>query len=119
MKKTVVIGASPNETRYSYKAVKKLNKYGHEVIPLGIRKGKIENFEIITEKPALSNVHTVTMYVGTQNQENWIDYIYSLKPERIIFNPGTENPDFINEAKLKGIEVLTTCTLILLDSGGF
>ena len=119
MKKTVVIGASPNATRYSYKAVRKLDKYGHNVVPLGIRKGNIDNFEIITDKPALTDIDTVTMYVGPQNQKNWIEYIYSLNPKRIIFNPGTENSDFINDARKKGIDVLTTCTLILLDSGGF
>jgi len=119
MKKTVVIGASPNATRYSYKAVRKIDKYGHEVVPLGIRKGEINGKEIITEKPVLTDIDTVTMYVGPQNQGNWIEYIYSLNPKRIIFNPGTENFDFISEAREKGIEVLTTCTLILLDSGGF
>lgn len=119
MKKTVVIGASPNEARYSNMAVRKLTKYGHEAIPIGIRKGEINGKEIITDRPALTDVHTVTMYVGPQNQENWIEYIYRLNPKRIIFNPGTENYDFIDNARKKGIEVLTTCTLILLDSGGF
>ena len=119
MKKTVVIGASPNEARYSNMAVRKLAKYGHEAIPLGIRTGEIIGKEIITDRPTLTDIDTVTMYVGPQNQENWIDYIYSLNPKRIIFNPGTENSDFINDARKKGIDVLTTCTLILLDSGGF
>lgn len=119
MKKTVVIGASPNETRYSYKAVIKLKKYGHEVIGLGIKNGTIKNIDIITDKPKLSDIDTVTMYVGAKNQEGWIEYILELKPKRIIFNPGTENRDFINIAKEKGIEVLSTCTLILLDSGGY
>lgn len=119
MKKTVVIGASPNEMRYSYKAVRKLNKYNHEVIPLGIRKGKIDEFDIITEKPELIDIDTVTMYVGPQNQNTWINYILRLNPKRIIFNPGTENYDFIDKAKENGIEVLQTCTLILLDSGRY
>ncbi len=119
MKKTVVIGASPNEARYSNMAVRKLTKYGHEAIPLGIREGSINNIKIITNRPELTDIHTVTMYVGSQNQEDWIEYIYSLAPKRIIFNPGTENTDFINDARKKGIEVLVTCTLILLDSGGF
>ena len=119
MKKTVVIGASPNEARYSNMAVHKLHNYGHEVVPLGIRKGNIDNFEIITDKPTLTDINTVTMYVGPQNQDDWIEYIFSINPKRIIFNPGTKNNYFIDEARKKGIEVLITCTLVLLDSGGY
>jgi uncharacterized protein len=119
MKKTVVIGASDNENRYSNMATKRLLSHGHEVFPIGIRKGKINDLEIITEKPMLKDIDTVTMYVGTQNQDSWIDYIISLNPKRIIFNPGTENDDFENLANTKGIETVEGCTLVMLSVGTF
>lgn len=114
-KPTVVIGASPNTDRYSYKATVSLQKHNHTVYPIGIRNGEINDLEIITDKPSIENVDTVTLYVGPDNQPAWIDYIMSLKPKRIIFNPGTENPEFESLAESKGIEVLEACTLVLLS----
>lgn len=113
-KKTVVIGASPNNDRYSFKATVSLQQNGHPVIPIGIRKGNINNLEIITEKPLLNQVDTVTLYVGPQNQAEWQDYIFALKPKRVIFNPGTENIEFERELEEKGIEAIEACTLVLL-----
>jgi len=118
-KKTVVIGASPNENRYSFKAVKLLLRYSHEVIPVGIRDGIISNLEIIKGKPDIKDVHTVTMYVGSKRQNEYYDYIISLKPERVIFNPGTENPKFYSILKTKNIEVIQNCTLVMLNSSKF
>lgn len=112
---TVVIGASPNEERYSNRATKMLLKHNHKVYPIGIRSGEINELEIITEKPEILDVDTVTLYVGPRHQDFWIDYIYSLNPRRIIFNPGTENPNFENEAEAKGILVMRACTLVLLS----
>lgn len=117
--KTVVIGASPNEARYSNMAVRKLLNYGHEVIALGIRKGKIKDTDIIVEQPKIEGVHTVTIYVGEQRQTDWQDYIINLNPKRIIFNPGTENSNFMEILQGKGINVLRACTLILLDADEF
>jgi len=114
-KPTVVIGASPNPDRYSYKATISLQKHGHSVFPVGIRNGKIDNLNIITDNPELKNIDTVTLYVGPDKQKIWIDYVFSLNPNRIIFNPGTENPEFQNLATDKGIEVLEACTLVLLS----
>ena len=114
-KPTVVIGASPNTDRYSYKATVSLQKHNHAVYPIGIRNGKINDLEIITDKPSIENVDTVTLYVGPDNQPAWMDYIMLLKPKRIIFNPGTENPEFESLAESKGIEVLEACTLVLLS----
>lgn len=114
-KPTVVIGASPNPDRYSYKATISLQHHGHPVFPLGIRNGKIDNLNIITDKPELKNIDTVTLYVGPDNQKPWVDYIFSLNPNRIIFNPGTENTELKNLATDKGIEVLEACTLVLLS----
>lgn len=114
-KTTVVIGASPNPERYSYKATISLQNHQHTVYPVGLRKGIINGLEIITDKPALENIDTVTLYVGPDNQPYWYEYILSLKPKRIIFNPGTENPELEKMAADKGIETTEACTLVLLS----
>lgn len=114
-KPTVVIGASPNTDRYSYKATISLQKNGHTVFPVGLRNGDINGLSILTDKPALENIDTVTLYVGPDNQPFWYDYILSLKPKRIIFNPGTENPEFEKMAADKGIQTEEACTLVLLS----
>ncbi len=113
-KKTVVIGASPNEDRYSYKATIRLQQNGHSVIPIGIKKGQINNLEIITNKPHIEDIDTITLYIGPQNQTEWQDYIFSLNPKRVIFNPGTENRSLEKELQSKGIEAVEACTLVLL-----
>jgi predicted CoA-binding protein len=117
--KTLVIGATPNPNRYAFRAVRLLSNYGHEVIPLGIRKGNIENHEIVLGKPELTDIHTVTLYVGAERQPEYYDYILGLKPKRIIFNPGTENEEFIDLARQNNIETIEDCTLVMLNSGIF
>ncbi|MFC6999701.1 CoA-binding protein [Rufibacter roseus] len=119
MKKTVVVGASDNPTRYSYKAVHQLKRSGHEVIPVGIKKGEVAGLPIETEKPEVEGVDTVTLYVGPQNQPSWYDYILSLKPKRIIFNPGTENIELERKAKEQNIEPVYGCTLVMLSIGNY
>lgn len=114
-KTTVVIGASPNADRYSYKATISLQNHQHTVYPIGLRKGVINGLEIITDKPALTDIDTVTLYVGPDNQPYWYDYILSLKPKRLIFNPGTENPELQKMAADKGIQTEEACTLVLLS----
>lgn len=114
-KPTVVIGASPNADRYSYKATVSLQQHQQTVFPIGIRNGQINGLDIITDKPNLENIDTVTLYVGPDNQTAWMDYIFSLKPKRIIFNPGSENPEFEALAESKGIEAVEACTLVLLS----
>ncbi|MES2515140.1 MAG: CoA-binding protein [Bacteroidota bacterium] len=114
-KTTVVIGASPNADRYSNRATLSLQKHGHTVYPVGMRNGKINGLDIITDKPVIENVDTVTLYVGPDNQPAWMDYIISLKPKRIIFNPGTENRELESLAESKGIEAMHACTLVLLS----
>lgn len=114
-KTTVVIGASPSPDRYSYKATFSLHKHGHTVYPVGLRNGKIHDLDIITDRPAIKDVDTVTLYVGPANQHAWTDYILSLNPKRIIFNPGTENAEFESLAESKGIQTLHACTLVMLS----
>ncbi|WP_317897211.1 CoA-binding protein [Aurantibacillus circumpalustris] len=114
-KPTAIIGASSKQERYAYIATQRLKSHGHTVYPIGIHEGKIEDEPILINKPQLKDIHTVTLYVGSQNQAAWEDYIFSLNPKRIIFNPGTENPDFEKRAKEKGIESIEACTLVLLS----
>lgn len=119
MKKTLVIGASEHPERYSYKAVKMLREYQHEVKALGVREGKIADVEIETKAPQDQNFDTVTMYLNPQRQSEVEDYILSLKPKRIIFNPGTENIEFENKASQQGIKVVEACTLVMLRSNQY
>ena len=119
MKKTIVLGATPNPDRYAYQATKKLKKYGHEVIPLGIRKGEIEGIKIENNTPQYEGVDTITLYLNPELQKTYYDYILSLKPKRIIFNPGTENFELIRLAKEKGIETELACTVVMLSIGNY
>ena len=117
-KKTVVIGATPNQSRYAYLAANMLREYDHEIVPIGIKQGEVAGKEIldIRKKPAVNGLDTVTLYIGPRHQPEWYNYILSLKPKRIIFNPGTENDEFEQLAEENGIEALQACTLVLLRS---
>lgn len=115
MKKTVVIGASENPERYSYKAIVALKKHNHPVIALGIKEGEINGTKIITGNPTINDVDTVTLYIGPKNQPAYFDYVLSLKPKRVLFNPGTENDEFENLLQKNGIETERACTLVLLS----
>lgn len=114
MKKTLVLGASPNPLRFSNKMVKSLVRHGYEAIPLGIRQGEIIGIDILTGKPDLKDIHTVSLYLSPKRQEEYYDYIISLEPKRIIFNPGTHNQEFINLARNNDIEAITDCALIMI-----
>lgn len=119
-KKTAVLGASPNNMRYSFRAVEMLASREHEVVPLGLRKGEIDGIPIVTDWPKqIEGLDTITLYVGPQNQPDLYDYILGLSPKRIIFNPGTENPELMQLAKEKGIEVESACTLVMLSIGNY
>jgi predicted CoA-binding protein len=113
-KKTLVIGASEHLDRYSNQAVRLLNKFGHEVKALGVQIGWIEKTQIEVVPPKDQDFDTVTMYLNPQRQKTVEDYILSLNPKRIIFNPGTENDDFASKAIEQGIEVENACTLVML-----
>lgn len=119
MKKTVVLGASTNPSRYSYKATSKLKASAHEVIPVGIKKGDIEGIVIENDTPNIEDVDTITLYLNPKRQVQYYDYILSLKPKRIIFNPGTENPELMKLAEENGIESEVACTLVLLSLGNY
>lgn len=114
-KKTIIIGASPNKERYAYKATALLASKGHEVVPVGVREGQIAGLDIVSGQPPVKEVHTVSLYIGPQRQEPYYEYILNLKPKRIIFNPGTENPELETKAKKQGVETVNNCTIIMLN----
>ena len=118
-KKTLIIGASTNSERYSYKAAEKLLAHNHPICMIGNRAGTLFGEEIFNQQIPFSDVGTVTMYVSAKNQLDYYDYIKQLKPRRVIFNPGTENPEFARMAEKSGIEVVEACTLVLLATGQY
>lgn len=116
MKRTLILGASPNPERYAYKATLALADNNHPVFPVGLREGEIGEHKILTNTPIVENIDTITLYVGPKNQAPYYDYIINqIKPKRIIFNPGTENPELEQLAKTKGIATEVACTLVLLS----
>jgi hypothetical protein len=115
--KTLVIGASENTSRYSNMAVNSLLQHQHEVVALGKTKGAINGVEILTGQPSIDSIDTITLYLNPAHQLPLYNYILNLKPRRIIFNPGTENPELEALAQAKGIEVTEACTLVMLSIG--
>lgn len=117
---TLVLGASENPERYSCKAIRMLRQNGHSVYALGQREGKVEEVSIYKSFENLKNVpDTITLYLNPMNQEPFLEKILELKPSRIIFNPGTENPKLQEMAETRGIETLEACTLVLLSTGNY
>jgi uncharacterized protein len=117
--KVLVLGASPNPDRYSYKAVKMLNRYGHEVVAVGNKDGVIDNTFIQSSTKNIVNIDTVTLYLSRENQIKYYNFIVDLKPKRVVFNPGTENSELIQLLENKGIETIQDCTLIMLSASIF
>ena len=94
-------------------------RYEIEVVPVGFRSGEVEDLEILVGCPHIEDVHTVSLYLGSSRQDEYMDYILSLKPERVIFNPGTVNPGFMGKLKKEGIEPVSECMLVMLKEGEF
>ncbi len=115
----MVIGASENKSRYSNLATNNLVEKGHEVVALGRRAGHVNDVKIETEKLPLTGVDTITLYLNPQNQKQYYDYILSLQPKRVIFNPGAENDELEELLKAKGIKAQEACTLVLLSTGQY
>lgn len=118
-KKTLVMGASMNPDRYSFRAINNLRRKGYEVVAVGRRDGRVNDVDITKAKEPFPGVDTVTMYLNAKNQEEYYDYILSLNPKRIIFNPGAENKEFDQMAKERGIETKNACTLVMLNTGQY
>jgi predicted CoA-binding protein len=116
MKRSLILGASPNPSRYSHKATLMLSEKGHPVFPVGLRKGIIGEHDILLKNPIIENIDTLTLYVGPKNQLVYYDYILKeIAPKRIIFNPGTENNELIELATKNNIKSEVACTLVLLS----
>lgn len=119
MKKTLVIGASTNPERYSYLAINSLKRHGHEVVAIGRKAGEVNGVKIETDHPPFTDIDTVTLYLNISHQKEYYDYILSLKPKRVIFNPGAENFDLLERVQAAGILGLEACTLVLLSTGQY
>ena len=119
--KILILGASANPMRFSYMAANALSSREYDFIPLGLRTGEVAGRSIldIRTRPQIDDVDTITLYMNPHNQFLYLDYIISLNPRRIIFNPGTENSDLIELAEKNGIEVVVDCTLVMLRAGYF
>lgn len=120
-KRTVVLGASTNPGRYAYLATEMLTEYGHEVVPVGLRKGTVAGKDIMDLRtwPKVDGVDTVTLYIGPAHHDGLLEYLQALKPARVIFNPGTENLPLERALEKEGITVLEACTLVMLRSGQY
>ena len=114
-KKTLVLGASLKENRYSFKAINKLKENNIPVVALGLRKGKVAAIVVDTEMVPYKNIDTVTLYLNPKRQEAYYSYIINLQPKRVIFNPGTENTYFVKLLQENNIESEVACTLVLLS----
>ncbi|SMC82575.1 CoA-binding protein [Pedobacter nyackensis] len=119
MKKTLIIGATPNSGRYSYRAAYMLIAKGHNIVNIGIKRGEVAGVEI--EKPGVihNDIDTITLYIGPHLQDQYYDYILQTKPKRVVFNPGTENVELENLLKTNGIEAIEACTLVMLSTGQY
>lgn len=118
-KTTVVLGASENPARYSYLAVNQLRSKGHPVVAIGRKAGRVADVDVLTEKKPEPAVDTVTLYLNAGHQKDYYDYILSLHPRRIIFNPGAENEELETLAKAHDIQTMEACTLVLLSTGQY
>lgn len=118
-KKTLVLGASDNPARYSFLAIQRLRNYGYPVVAVGRKLTRVADIEIEKEKKEFDGIDTVTLYLNPQNQREYYDYILSLKPKRIIFNPGAENTELASLARKNNIQPIEACTLVLLSTGQY
>ncbi|MGC4022961.1 MAG: CoA-binding protein [Cyclobacteriaceae bacterium] len=121
MKKTVIIGATTNPSRYAFLAANNLHDHNIDFVPVGIKKGNVLGKEILDlrSRPEIQDVDTITLYINPTNQKEWYDYFLSLNPKRVIFNPGAENPELENILSNKNIETLEACTLVMLRTGQY
>jgi len=118
-KKTLVLGASENPSRYSYMAIQRLRAHDHPVVAVGRRNGQVSDVAITKDHVAATGVDTVTLYLNPANQVEYYDYILHLHPKRIIFNPGTENEELMRKARENNIQPVVACTLVMLGTGQY
>ena len=119
IKKTLVLGASSNPQRYSFLAINQLRKLKHPVVGIGKRVGIVGDVQIDTLQKEEEGIDTITLYLNAANQKQYYDYILSLQPKRIIFNPGAENDELYKMAIENGIKPVEACTLVMLSTGQY
>lgn len=118
-KKTLVLGASLKPDRFSNRAVRRLTEHGIQVVAMGLRVGEIAGIRVETPYTLFTGIHTISLYIGPRNLFHYHEYILSMKPYRVIFNPGTEDRAFMRRLALEGIEVVEDCTLVMISSGRY
>lgn len=118
-KKTLVLGASAKPERYAYKAIESLVAKGHSVLAIGQNAGEVSGIKIQTKLIPIKNINTVTLYLNPLRQRDYYNYIIEAKPKRVVFNPGTENPQFYQLLQSNGIAVEVACTLVLLATNQY
>lgn len=120
-KRTLIAGASPDPSRYAFTAATFLKRLNVPFVPISIKKGEVlgETILPLKEKPPIEGIHTITLYLNATHQQEWEDYFLSLKPKRIIFNPGAENPSLYHKAEQEGVVCLNACTLVMLSTGQY
>ena len=118
-KKTIILGASDNPARYSFLALNRLKNHGHPIVAIGRKEAVVAGIPIQQNTPAEKDVDTVTLYLNPDHQKMYYDYILSLHPKRIIFNPGTENDELASLAENNGIKTMEACTLVMLATGQY
>lgn len=119
MKKTLIIGASPNPMRYAYKAAHMLTAKGHDIVNVGIKKGEVAGVSIEEPGQVHTDIHTITLYIGPHLQDAYYDYILKTNPKRVVFNPGTENASLRSLLRENAIEPIEACTLVMLATGQY
>jgi uncharacterized protein len=118
-KKVMVLGASNKSGRFSFLAMHLLRDHGYEVVAIGRRPDNTGVIEIRDSIPEYGDLYAVTMYLRPEHQLEYMDTLVRLKPEKVIFNPGTENSIMSGILKKNGIKVIEGCTLVMLESGVF
>tara|TARA_A200000113_G_C8856099_1_gene351859 strand:+ start:1060 stop:1416 length:357 start_codon:yes stop_codon:yes gene_type:complete len=117
--RTLIIGASINKVRYSYKAIQKLRKLNFDVCALGLCEGEVMDVKIQTNPIYCKEIHTVSIYLRPEKQFRYLNYVVKLAPKRVIFNPGSENEILMNKLKEKKIRCENSCTLVLLSTNQY
>lgn len=119
MQKTLVFGASLKPNRYSNYAIQRLVANNKEVVAFGLKEGEVEGVTIDATLKPYKNIDTVSLYLNPKRQKEYYEYIISLKPNRVIFNPGTENPEFFKLLEENNIHFEIACTLVLLSTNQY
>jgi predicted CoA-binding protein len=118
--KVAILGASKNPERYSHMAFTMLKDYGHTPLPVNPGFSELEGVPVFAKlRDITESVDTLTMYVGPDTSTAMKQDILNLKPKRVIFNPGSENPGLEKDLRAAGVHVIDACTLVLLRTNQF